>query len=83
MIRVGQNSIYAPYMTVNFVIYLLKIPYTHRIYMVLANPSDDCFARTCTALHVPKICVASTCSALHVLDGYWASQDIESMFANT
>ena len=51
--------------------------------MVLANPSDDCFARTCTALHVPKICVASTCSALHVLDGYWASQDIESMFANT
>jgi hypothetical protein len=35
--RVGQNRIYAPYMTVCMVISLPKIPYMHRIYMVLAN----------------------------------------------
>jgi len=38
MCRVGQNCIYAPYMTVYLVISLPKIPYIHRIYMVLANP---------------------------------------------
>ena len=37
--RVGQNRIYAPYMTVYLVISLPKIPYMHRIYMVLANPT--------------------------------------------
>jgi len=37
-VRVGQNSIYTPYMTVYLVISLPKIPYTHRIHMVLANP---------------------------------------------
>jgi len=39
MVRVGQNRIYAPYMTVYFVIYLPKSPYIHRIYMALANPN--------------------------------------------
>jgi len=38
MPRVGQNRIYTPYMTVYLVISLPKIPYIHRIYMVLANP---------------------------------------------
>ena len=37
--RVGQNCIYTPYMTVYLVISLPKIPYIHRIYMVLANPT--------------------------------------------
>jgi hypothetical protein len=37
--RVGQNRIYAPYMTVYLVISLLKTLYIHRIYMVLANPT--------------------------------------------
>jgi len=37
-IRVGQNRIYTPYMTVYLAISLPKIPYMHRIYMVLANP---------------------------------------------
>jgi hypothetical protein len=37
-IRVGQNRIITPYMTVYLVISLPKIPYTHRIYMVLAKP---------------------------------------------
>ena len=37
--RVGQNRIYTPYMTVYLLISLHKIPYIHRIYMVLANPS--------------------------------------------
>jgi len=36
--RVGQNRIYTPYMTVYLMISLPKIPYIHRIYMVLANP---------------------------------------------
>ena len=36
--RVGQNRTSAPYMTVYSVISLPKIPYIHRIHMVLANP---------------------------------------------
>jgi len=36
---VGQNRIYTPYMTVYLVISLPKMPYMHRIYMVLANPT--------------------------------------------
>ena len=39
MSRVGQDRIYTPYMTVYLVISLPKIPYIHRIYMVLANPN--------------------------------------------
>jgi hypothetical protein len=38
MPRVGQNRICAPYLTVYLVISLPKVPYIHRIYMVLANP---------------------------------------------
>ena len=34
----GQNRTYTLYMTVYLVISLPKIPYMHRIYMVLANP---------------------------------------------
>jgi hypothetical protein len=41
MSRVGQNRINTPYMTVYLVISLPKIPYTHRIYMVLANPTNE------------------------------------------
>jgi uncharacterized membrane protein YidH (DUF202 family) len=41
MNRVGQNRIYTPYMTVYLVIALLKLPYTNRIYMVLANPKYE------------------------------------------
>ena len=41
MTRVGQNRIYTPYTTVYLVISLPKIPYVHRIYMVLANPIYD------------------------------------------
>ena len=37
--KVGQNRIYTQYMTVYLVMSLPKIPYIHRIYMVLANPS--------------------------------------------
>jgi hypothetical protein len=37
--RAGQNRIYAPYMTVLLVISLPEIPYIHRTYMVLANPT--------------------------------------------
>jgi hypothetical protein len=44
--RVGQNRIYAPYMTVYLGSSLPKIPYIHRIYMVLANPM--CYLNTKT-----------------------------------
>ena len=37
--RVGQNCIYTPYMTVYLVFFLPKLLYTHRVYMVLANPT--------------------------------------------
>jgi len=36
--RVGQNRIYTYIYTVYLVISKPKIPYVHRIYMVLANP---------------------------------------------
>jgi len=42
--RVGQNSIYTPYMTVFLEISLPKVPYINRIYMVLANPNDMAYA---------------------------------------
>ena len=38
-IRVGQNRVYTPYMTVYLAISLPKIPYVQRIHMVLANPN--------------------------------------------
>ena len=37
--RVGQNRMNTPYMTAYLVNSLPKIPYIHRIYMVLANPT--------------------------------------------
>jgi len=40
ILRVGQNRICTPYMTVYSVNYLSGIPYIHRKYMVLANPSN-------------------------------------------
>ena len=51
MIRVGQNRIYTPYMTVYLVISLPKIPYVNRIYMVLADPINDqmLLIKTCLA----------------------------------
>jgi len=39
--RVGQNRICTPYMTAYLMIFLPKIPYIHRIYMVLANPTHE------------------------------------------
>jgi hypothetical protein len=40
MSRVGQNCIYALYMTVYLVISLPKVPYILHLYMVLANPNN-------------------------------------------
>ena len=41
IIRVGQNRIYTPYMTVYLMKSLQKILYIHRIYMVLASPRNE------------------------------------------
>ena len=41
--KVGQNRIYTLYMAVSMVISLPKIPYIHRMYMVLANPINKRF----------------------------------------
>jgi hypothetical protein len=42
--RVGQNRIYTPYMTVYLIESLPKIPYIHRIYMAMANPTYTVYA---------------------------------------
>jgi len=55
-LRIGQNRIYTPYMTIYLVISLSKIPYVHRINMVLANPK-----------HTPPIS-SPHCSPIHLLD---------------
>jgi len=38
--RADQNRKYTPCMTLYFVISLPKIPYIHRTYMVLTNPTN-------------------------------------------
>ena len=49
ILRVGQNRIYTPYMTVYMVISLPKLPYVNRIYMVLPTLHIlHGYARTCT-----------------------------------
>jgi hypothetical protein len=40
--RVGQNRIYTPYMTVYLMMSLPKMLYINHIYMVLADPSYHC-----------------------------------------
>jgi hypothetical protein len=44
--RVGKNLICTPYMTVYLEISQPKIPYTHRVYRVLANPNYTGFPDT-------------------------------------
>ena len=41
MDRVGKNCIHTQHMTVYLVISLPKIPFMHRIYMVLASPVHE------------------------------------------
>ena len=53
MCRVDQNRIYTPYMTVYLMISLPKVPYIHRIYMVLANPT---YVRNCAKSHRTDPC---------------------------
>ena len=62
MLRVGQNRIYAPYMTVYLVISLPKIPFIHRIYMVLANPTYA----TCTGAPKCASCLQLATMAVDV-----------------
>ena len=52
MCRVGQNRILTPYVTVHLVISLPKIPYIHRIYMVLANPTNMLWSISCVSVEV-------------------------------
>ena len=62
--RVGQNRINTPYMTVYLVISLPKIPYIHRIYMVLANPTHiEADLHTCTnVVLADSITVSEACA---------------------
>ena len=61
--RVGQNRIYTYINTVYLVISKPKIPYVHRIYMVLANPSHTLFlcnvAMLQFALFLRPTCISS------------------------
>jgi len=60
--RVGQKRMYTPYMTVYFVKPLPKVPYIHRVYMVLANPTCKGTSRPCSA------CICHHILAAHVYD---------------
>ena len=71
--RVGQNRIYTPYMTVYLVVFLPKIPYIYRIYMVLANSRyigrlhsvhDVCEAVCVPALFMIHPSFTATCAEL-------------------
>ena len=66
--RVGQNRIYAPYMTVYMVVSLPKIPYIHRIFMVLANsePYSSGAGFCATAVQVPQFRCRSSSGATAV-----------------
>jgi len=57
MARVGQDRLYAPYMTVYLMTSLPRTPYVHRIwlYMDLANPTDGT-----TSHHGSAICLMTT-----------------------
>jgi hypothetical protein len=55
MLRVGQNRIYTPYMTVYLMISLPKVPYIHRIYMDLANPTHAQAAAMWSHLHLHNV----------------------------
>ena len=57
MCRVGQNRIYTPYMTVYLVIFLPKKPYTHRVYMVLANPNISVFYNHIAIAQIPGLSI--------------------------
>jgi hypothetical protein len=48
MIRVGRNSIYAPYMTVYMMKSLPKLPYTHHIFIGSGQP-NPVYDLSCTS----------------------------------
>jgi hypothetical protein len=54
MCRAGQNHIYAPYMTVYFVISLLKLPYIHRIYIIYGSGQPYIYTYKCMVLANPR-----------------------------
>ena len=75
--RVGQNRIYTPYMTVYLVISLPKVPYIHRIYMVLANPKKEVCWRDDTnlvCLQVPPVLLRPLVFFHRILRGH--KQDV-------
>jgi len=69
IVGVDQNRIYTPYMAVYLVIPLPKIPYMHRIYMVLANPTHSDSFHSCDLQKADKrvtCVVVSQWCLLHV-----------------
>jgi len=68
--RIGQNGIHAPNMTVYLVISLPKLPYTHRIYMILANAIHTAWAwllPDACCLHASFLCtLLVSISANHI-----------------
>jgi len=71
MCRVGQNHMYAPlYMTVHLVISQPKIPCTHRIYMVLANPKHVTSCASYHCAYIPQVAMIGvssfSCAAINL-----------------
>ena len=61
MTRVGLNCKFTPNLTVYLVISLLKIPFIHRIYMVLDNPTNGWW--WCSHQKVPLVIEVGTSTA--------------------
>ena len=70
--RVGQNPIYTPYMTVYLVFSLPQIPYIHRLYMDLANPTHFLWILTSCALFLTACrCFCSSLPAAVSVSHCW------------
>ena len=66
-IRVGQNRIYTPHMTVYLVTSLPKIPCINSIYMVLANPTYITPSCPCRHYNMPSPSAFCLCLAHSIL----------------
>ena len=66
--KVGQNRTYALYITVYLAISLPKIPYVHRVYMVLANPTSSYNDMRITT-HFPFVVFSSIQSSIGAEQG--------------
>jgi len=78
MWRVGQNRIYTYIYTVYLVISKQKLPYVHRIYMVLANPTDVPFVIAAHFFRMGKQMMNNQTVCTFLQDVYKTSEQIKA-----